>query len=89
LRLQETDAHYLYNWADEWVLADEENVKVKGTPVIVFGSYDFEAPKPWLVLIANPKALNISADEVEEITKPFISGILSEQDNRKSTTISK
>jgi len=89
LRLQEKDARYLYDWADEWILADEENVKVKGTPVIVFGSYDFDAPKPWLQLIDNPKVINISADEVEEITKPFISGILSEQDNRKSTTISK
>jgi hypothetical protein len=89
LRVQEKDARYLYDWADEWILADEENVKVKGTPVIVFGSYDFDAPKPWLQLIDNPKVINISADEVEEITKPFISGILSEQDNRKSTTISK
>jgi hypothetical protein len=26
----------LYDWADQWVLADAETVKVKGTPVIVF-----------------------------------------------------
>jgi hypothetical protein len=26
---------YLYDWADQWVLADAETVKVKGTPVIV------------------------------------------------------
>jgi hypothetical protein len=89
LRLQETDAHDLYGWADEWVLADEENVKVKGTPVIVFGSYDFDAPKPWLQLIANPKALNISEDEIEEITKQDLSKILLEQNNRKSTNNSK
>jgi hypothetical protein len=24
-----------YDWADQWVLADAETVKVKGTPVIV------------------------------------------------------
>lgn len=89
LRLQETDAHYLYNWADEWVLADEENVKVKGTPVIVFGSYDFEAPKPWLVLIANPKALNILEVEMDQLTNPHLSQILREQKNRKSTQTSK
>jgi hypothetical protein len=44
---------------DEWQLADSETVKVKGTPVVVFG-YDFTAPKPWLQLVANPKALDIS-----------------------------
>lgn len=89
LRLQETDARYLYDWADQWVLADQENVKVKGTPVIVFGSYDFDAPKPWLQLVANSKALNISENEIEGITKPFLSKILSEQKNRQSTKTSK
>lgn len=89
LRLQETDARYLYDWADQWVLADQENVKVKGTPVIVFGSYDFDAPKPWLQLVANSKALNILENEIEGITKPFLSKILSEQKNRQSTKTSK
>jgi hypothetical protein len=65
LRLGETDAKYLYDWADEWKLADSETVKVKGTPVIIFGSYDFTAPKPWFQLIVNPKALNISENEME------------------------
>jgi hypothetical protein len=41
LRLQEKKL--LYEWADEWQLADSETVKVKGTPVVVFGSYDFTA----------------------------------------------
>jgi hypothetical protein len=85
LRLQEKDARYLYDWADEWVLEDSENVKVKGTPVIVFGSYDFDAPKPWLQLTANAKALDITEDEIDEITSPFLTEILSEQQNRKST----
>ena len=78
LRLQEKDARYLYDWADQWVLADEENVKVKGTPVIVFGSYDFDAPKPWLQLIDNPKAITITENEIEEVTKPFLKSILLE-----------
>jgi hypothetical protein len=29
------DAKLLYEWADEWQLADSETVKVKGTPVVV------------------------------------------------------
>ena len=83
LRLQEKDAKYLYTWADQWILKDDENVLVKGTPVIVFGKYDFDAPKPWLQLVQNPKVLNISASEIEKITKPYFNGILSEQKKRE------
>lgn len=84
LRLQEKDARYLYDWADEWILADEENVKVKGTPVVVFGDYNFEAPKPWLELIKDPKALNITEATIEEIIKPFMGTILNAQKNREA-----
>jgi hypothetical protein len=85
LRLQEKDAKYLYTWADQWILKDDENVLVKGTPVIVFGKYDFDAPKPWLQLVQNPKALNISAAEIEKTTKPYLNAILSEQKKRENT----
>lgn len=84
LRLQEKDAKYLYTWADQWILKDDENVLVKGTPVIVFGKYDFDTPKPWLQLVQNPKALNISAAEIENTTKPYLNGILSEQKKREN-----
>jgi hypothetical protein len=83
LRLQEKDARYLYTWADQWILKDNENVLIKGTPVIVFGSYPFGKPKPWLQLVQNPKALNISAIEIENATKPYLNGILSEQKKRE------
>jgi lipoprotein-anchoring transpeptidase ErfK/SrfK len=83
LRLQEKDAKYLYGWADQWVLVDDENVKFKGTPVIVFGSYPFGKPKPWLQLVKNPKALTISASEIEKITKPYLETILKEQEKRQ------
>lgn len=89
LRLQEKDAKYLYDWADEWELADSETVKVKGTPVIVFGSYDFTALKPWLQLIASPKALDISENEMEKQTMPFLSDILEEQKNRDAFELAK
>lgn len=85
LRLQEKDAKYLYEWADQWVLIDDENVKFKGTPVIVFGSYDFDAPKPWLQLVKNPKALTISESEIEKITTPYLSTILKEQEKKKKS----
>ncbi len=85
LRLQEKDAKYLYEWADQWVLADNENVKFKGTPVIVFGSYPFGRPKPWSQLVKNPKSLDISESEMEKVTRPFLSTILKEQEKKKKS----
>ena len=83
LRLQKKDARKLYDWAEQWELSDPETVKVKGTPVIVFGAYDFKAGKPWLQLISNPKILDISENEVEQLTKPYLQSILKEQKIRQ------
>ncbi|RKS02814.1 L,D-transpeptidase [Flavobacterium sp. 102] len=82
LRLQEKDARYLYEWADQWVLLDDNTISIKGTPVIVFGSYDFDAPKPWSQLVANPKALAISEKEITKQATPFLKTILTEQQKR-------
>ena len=83
LRLTETDAKFLYAWADQWILKDDQNVSVKGTPTIVFGSYDFGGTKPWYALVKNPDALKISDSDIEGITKPFMEEILAEQGKRK------
>lgn len=82
LRLTERDAKYLYDWADQWVLADKQTVKLKGTPAIVFGSYDFDGPKPWYQLVKNSKALNFSKSDIEKEVRPFLSKILAEQEKR-------
>jgi hypothetical protein len=84
LRLLEKDAKFLYTWADEWILKDKENVKVKGTPVIVFGSYDFDGKKPWLQLVSDPKSLNISESEIDAQVKPFVQQILENQTLRET-----
>ncbi|MBB4804096.1 hypothetical protein HNP37_004182 [Flavobacterium nitrogenifigens] len=88
LRLLEKDAKYLYKFADEWILKDKENVKVKGTPVVVFGSYPFDGPKPWLQLASDPKALDISEGDIETATKPFLKEILENQNLRESNQTS-
>jgi hypothetical protein len=85
LRLQERDAKYLYDWADQWVLIDDQTIRFKGTPVVVFGSYDFDAPKPWYQLVKKPGALNISEAAVEKEVKPFLPTILAEQQKRESS----
>lgn len=82
LRLLEADAKHLYTWADQWELKDDETVLVKGTPVIVFGQYPFDAPKPWLQLLADPHALDITEAQIEALAKPHLNSILTEQKKR-------
>lgn len=89
LRLQEKDAKYLYNWAEQWVLSGKDSILLKGTPVIVFGNYDFNAPKPWLQLIANPHALDITRAEIQKQTAPFLNEILAEQKKRETSISNK
>jgi hypothetical protein len=62
LRLLESDARYLYDWADQWVLKGTDNILANGTPTVVFGSYPFGGTKPWLTLAQNPKALDITPE---------------------------
>lgn len=83
LRLLEKDAKMLYEFADQWELKNANEVKLKGTPVIVFGSYNFEGPKPWNALKERPEALSISEGELEKIISPYLKSILKEQAKRK------
>ncbi len=89
LRLLEADAKWMYDWADEWILADKETVKAKGTPVIVYGSYDFEGRKPWLDLAKNSHANDISAETLNGIVGKYQAEILKEQKNRETVSAGK
>jgi hypothetical protein len=83
LRLLEKDAKMLYEFADQWELESAEKVKLKGTPVIVFGSYDFKNPKIWNTLPQNAKALSISEAALETTISPYLPSILKEQAKRE------
>ncbi len=83
LRLLESDARWMYDWAEEWILKDANTVAAKGTPVIVFGSYHFEGRSPWLALANNSNANDIDKKELENIVSQYIDEIIKEQENRK------
>ena len=83
LRLLEKDAKMLYEFADQWELESAEKVKLKGTPVVVFGSYDFKNPKIWNTLPQDAKALSITEAELETTISPYLSSILNEQTKRE------
>ncbi|MBL7719949.1 MAG: L,D-transpeptidase [Flavipsychrobacter sp.] len=79
LRMLEADARKMYAWADEWVLEGTDNVKANGTPVIVFGNYPFDGEKPWMALVADPKALDISEEALMQQVQPHLQKIRDEQ----------
>lgn len=68
IRMYEEDAFWLFNWAEQWQLtADGSAIDKKGTPVLVFGTYDFTTPSPWKILPENKDVLNLTDDEISTI----------------------
>ncbi|WP_437360582.1 L,D-transpeptidase [Olivibacter jilunii] len=89
LRLLENDAKWLYDWAEQWVVEKDQHVLAEGTPVIVFGSYDYEGDKPWFKLLQDPKATNITEEQLVKEFKPHLERILQEQEKRKQVMASR
>lgn len=84
LRLLMDDAKWMYNFAETWVLnKGGATTKAKGTPVVVFGDYAWGKKKPWKQLYLNPKATEVSEQEMNSIITPYKDEILKEQQNRE------
>lgn len=80
VRMYEQDAQWLYDWANQWVLDSDGQTKlVNGTPVIIFGKYDFKKDAPWKKLPENPDATKVSVSEVDDIVFENIATIQKEQ----------
>jgi hypothetical protein len=68
VRMQEKDAKWIFDWADQWKVSAKTGSVIKtGTPVIIFGDYDFGAAKPWLNLANDKQSTNITVSELEEV----------------------
>jgi lipoprotein-anchoring transpeptidase ErfK/SrfK len=67
LRLLADDAAWIYGWADQWTLStDHRRVEAYGTPVIVFGKYDYGKQGPWKHLVTDYCATSVTGSELEE-----------------------
>lgn len=74
VRLLEDDARWIYEWAETWTLTDAgRTIEVYGTPVVVFGDYEYDAPAPWSRLAEDPHAADASLAEVETALAPHLS----------------
>ena len=85
VRLVEADARWIYEWAETWVLADGgRRVEVYGTPVVVFGEYDFEQPGPWTRLATEPTATDVTLDEITRALNPHREAIAERVELRRA-----
>jgi hypothetical protein len=55
IRLSEADAAWVYGWVD------------RGTPVVLFGDYDFESRPPWRNLPRDPGATTLGREEIRGV----------------------
>jgi L,D-transpeptidase catalytic domain len=70
VRLLESDAQWVYRWTEQWIPGRGPEVTRYGTPVLVFGDYDYTAPPPWQRLAEDPSADRLTAIEVELALQP-------------------
>lgn len=89
LRLLENDARWLYDWADQWIVEKDQHVLAEGTPVIVYGAYDYAAAKPWFALLQEPNANDIAEADIAKELNPNLEKILQAQQKRKELEASK
>lgn len=79
VRLRAEDARWIYYWAEQWRLSANDSLLAHGTPVIVYGAYDFKARKPWRALPQNPHAMDESEASLRNAIEPHLSLILTRQ----------
>ncbi len=84
MRLYEEDAHWFYDWAEQWILIDNNNIAAYGTPVIIFGTYPFGKQKPWYQLPKNNTATHLTETELNEEINKFLPLIEQRQTQRDS-----
>lgn len=73
VRLLAADAEWLYSWARQWRLSkDGRSIEAYGTPVEVFGTYDYKRPRPWRRLLEDPGAARVPAAELDSVLAPHL-----------------
>jgi lipoprotein-anchoring transpeptidase ErfK/SrfK len=88
IRMTQEDAMWMYDWADQWVLDEIGHNKVaNGTPVIVYGEYDFDTIAPWKDLVNNSKATFIDESELDAGISIYKERILQEQIYRENVVV--
>ncbi len=87
VRLFEDDAKWLYNWADQWILSkNEQTVLASGTPVIIFGHYEYDKIAPWKNLLTDQQSLDITPETLDNTVSFYKKKIMEEMEKRNNLT---
>lgn len=79
VRMYEADAKWMYDWGKQWKLASDGQTKIaNGTPVIIFGDYDFGKTAPWKNLPNDPEATKVTSKELEALVTKNLDKIIGE-----------
>ncbi len=88
-RLLQADAEWIYYWADQWILTkDGERINAYGTPVIIYGKYNYKSPPPWKLLSENPDADKLTENDLNDVINKHLSMIVKRKNQRDSLLIS-
>lgn len=76
VRLLESDAKWVYDWSDQWILSTPEKALLaNGTPVIIFDNYAYGQQPPWKRLSVDAHAASVSIGEVEKLVDKHLTVI--------------
>lgn len=77
VRLLEVDAKWVYSWAEQWTPGRGSQVKAYGTPVLVFGDYEYQRSAPWNSLPEGDLTrANVSEWELSASLAPVLETVL-------------
>ncbi len=84
-RLLQQDAEWIYYWAEQWILTKDGNkIKAYGTPVIIYGRYDYHSTPPWKRLADNIDADKLNIEELNITIGKYLPTIISRKNQRDS-----
>lgn len=72
VRLLEEDAKWMYDWTEQWVPGRGAHVKDYGTPVLVFGDYEYNRTAPWAALVTGDPRATVSEWEMSAALAPSL-----------------
>lgn len=85
VRLLEEDAKWLYDWAEQWLLAKPgDEILAYGTPVIIFGDYSYGEKPPWQRLADDSAVTVISIAEIDGILSKYSAPIATRSRTRET-----
>ena len=90
VRLLEADARWIFDWAEQWEVPSRKIVRkplAYGTPVVIMGEYDYTGRAPWMELAENPRAAQVSAEEMDSVLAGHLPRILERVRQRRSLAL--